>query len=225
MGTWTRYELGGASEEPRRALPRSDLVTRRLRASENARRRLGANGGGSEQARSTSEQTEVVRSKLGAPRSKGRWFGASSEHLGGQWRSERGLEHYIEARGVRVLVCVRVRRVRAVCGTAHRCAGDVRVRASVCVCTRARVSAVCVCAQCACVRCVCARRCAHVRLRRCADGCMCACCATARLRVLARVHAHVGVRVCMHACAFTWVCVSYVRPQSGWAPLFVTRAR
>ena len=109
---------------------------------------------------------------------------------------------------MRVLVCVRVRRVRAVCGTAHRCAGDVRVRASVCVCTRARVSAVCVCAQCACVRCVCARRCAHVRLRRCADGCMCACCATARLRVLARVHAHVGVRACMHmrlrsnGCAF-----------------------
>ena len=203
-------------------------MTRRLRASENARRRLGANGGGSEQARSTSEQTEMVRSKLGAPRSNlGAKGGGSeqawstSEASGGQ----RGLEHYIEARVVRVLVCVRVRRVRAVCGTAHRCAGDVRVRASVCVCTRARVSAVCVCAQCACVRCVCARRCAHVRLRRCADGCMCACCATARLRVLARVHAHVGVRVCMHACAFTWVCVSYVRPQSGWAPLFVTRAR
>ena len=128
-GTWTRYELGGASEEPRRALPRSDLVTRRLRASENARRRLGANGGGSEQARSTSEQTEVVRSKLGAPRSKGRWFGASSEHLGGQWKSERiGALH----RGLGC-ACVCVRSI-------HVCAcACVRVHTCTCACARACV--------------------------------------------------------------------------------------
>ena len=101
---------------------------------------------------------------------------------------------------VRVRTCVRVREQLSMCAGVHA--------RGACVCTRARVSVVRVFSRCTCVHaarvrvvCVCARVHAHVRLRR---WCGCArvlrvCCATARLRVLARVRAHVGVRVCMGA--------------------------
>ena len=162
-------------------MPRSDLVTRRLRASENARRRLGANGGGSEQARSTSEQTEVVRSKLGAPRSKGRWFGASSEHLGGQWRSERIGALRRGSGCARACLCVRAPRACRVrdCASVRR---GVRVRTHT---ARTRT--------------VHTRTLAHAGVHMCA-------CGAVLMDVCARA-VPLRVCVCWHACMLTWVCV------------------
>ena len=158
-----------------------------------------------------SEQTEVVRSKLGAPRSKRRWFGASSEHLGvtseqrevvrsklgapqrpvevrEDWSSTSRLGLCVACLCARAAVCVRVRDWLA---CAQGCA---RARARVCAPVR-------MCPRCACVHSaracgVCVRAGVHMcACGACADGCRCACCVP--LRVCA----------CVHACMLTLVCV------------------
>ena len=158
-----------------------------------------------------SEQTEVVRSKLGAPRSKRRWFGASSEHLGvtseqrevvrsklgapqrpvevrEDWSTTSRLGLCVACLCARAAACVRVRDWLA---CVQGCA---RARARVCAPVR-------MCPRCACVHSaracgVCVRAGVHMcACGACADGCRCACCVP--LRVCA----------CVHACMLTWVCV------------------
>ena len=162
-----------------------------------------------------SEQTEVVRSKLGAPRSKRRWFGASSEHLGvtseqrevvrsklgapqrpvevrEDWSTTSRLGLCIACLCARAAVCVRVRDWLACAQQVRR---GVRVRARVCV------------HPCACVRGV---RVCTVRVRAvcvCERVCTCAPAAPVRTDVGARGCVPLRVCACVHACMLTLVCV------------------
>ena len=186
-----------------------------------------------------SEQTEVVRSKLGAPRSKRRWFGASSEHLGvtseqrevvrsklgapqrpvevrEDWSTTSRLGLCVACLCARAAVCVRVRDWLA---CAQGCA---RARARVCAPVR-------MCPRCACVHSaracgVCVRAGVHMcACGACADGCRCArvVCHCASARVCTRACSRWCA--CVHACVCVQMGVCFLCATSVWVGTIVCR--